>query len=830
MCGICLRVDVCQSSSASAGAATTAAPATACRASLSVCRQLLGGSGAVAPSAGEPLTVPCGCGGGGRAAADKAPDAWLEEVKAAVARRGPDALGTVCTSVGGDGAVQAELFSSVLHMRGDGGVTAQPVSDAAAGVHLAWNGELYGTAEGGSGEPSHEANDTLMMLRSLVENVRCAEVQAGNHAGSFDAAVLRTLRAAQGPYAFVAVVKGCLYFGRDPLGRRSLLFAHSAGSGSGVGGLRVAVASVAPKGGGAFADVFSAANGGCVSEVPVGGVFKLEAVAAGGGGGSGGGVRRETTASVSFLPHGRPPLYDARAMAGLPVEDAEAGQASAVAVYAAALEESVRRRVVLAAAPSPAEASAAAAAAAAPDGPLLPSTGSRIGVLYSGGVDCAVVAALAHRHVPCAESIDLLNVSFGDFADRTPDRLSGRQGWKELKEACPGRVWNLIEVDVSRDDVLESAEHIAGLVHPAQTVMDVNIGSALWFGARGVGVLVPQEDSATLAPAPPSLQRLSKKPRLDADADADAAAASAASPAAVHDADFTFLVDALQQEVPAGGGRPFISLSDLSKQHPLPFRQAGCKKAGEYLRRAARAGRIEVRAGTGKGNTELFAGTLGAAARAAAAEAAEGSGARAASRAAARVRSSARVLLVGMGADETLGGYARYRTAFNAAAGGGEGAGFAALAGEMQGDFERLWRRNLGRDDRVVSDQAREARFPFLDEALLATVGRLPLRAVCNPRLPLGVGDKILVREAAARAGLPSAAALQKRAIQFGTRLANSRVDGTAQVSQDNVRASVEACMNPAALKRRVEEAAATTERQSEATATAAAAAPVAAT
>jgi hypothetical protein len=55
--------------------------------------------------------------------------------------------------------------------------------------------------------------------------------------------------------------------------------------------------------------------------------------------------------------------------------------------------------------------------------------------------------------------------------------------------------------------------------------------------------------------------------------------------------------------------------------------------------------------------------------------------------------SSARVLLSGLGADELCGGYARYRTAFYR---GGE----AAARASMKADVDRIWLRNLGRDDR----------------------------------------------------------------------------------------------------------------------------------
>jgi len=40
------------------------------------------------------------------------------------------------------------------------------------------------------------------------------------------------------------------------------------------------------------------------------------------------------------------------------------------------------------------------------------SDSSKVGILFSGGLDCMCLAALADRYVPKHEPIDLLNVSF----------------------------------------------------------------------------------------------------------------------------------------------------------------------------------------------------------------------------------------------------------------------------------------------------------------------------------------------------------------------------------------------------------------------------------
>ena len=81
--------------------------------------------------------------------------------------------------------------------------------------------------------------------------------------------------------------------------------------------------------------------------------------------------------------------------------------------------------------------------------------------------------------------------------------------------------------------------------------------------------------------------------------------------------------------------------------------------------------------------------------------------------------SQARVLLVGHGADEILGGYARHRAAL-------QNGGWPRLLQEMELDYSRLWKRNLGRDDRVLSDCAREARHPYLDEEFSTWIRSLP--------------------------------------------------------------------------------------------------------
>jgi hypothetical protein len=124
----------------------------------------------------------------------------------------------------------------------------------------------------------------------------------------------------------------------------------------------------------------------------------------------------------------------------------------------------------------------------------------RFAVLFSGGLDCTVLARIAHDIVPANQCIDLLNVAFENprviqaarrgpgainrvnrdiqnqkAIDSTyeaslrteacemspsavaasdpkwayescPDRITGRNALRELQQVCPGRKWNFVAV------------------------------------------------------------------------------------------------------------------------------------------------------------------------------------------------------------------------------------------------------------------------------------------------------------------------------------------------------------------------------------------------
>lgn len=90
-------------------------------------------------------------------------------------------------------------------------------------------------------------------------------------------------------------------------------------------------------------------------------------------------------------------------------------------------------------------------------------------MLFSGGLDCTVMARMCHDITPLAQGIDLINVAFEnprvaanaqklrgqedsgsfDIYEACPDRITGRKSFAELQEVCPGRAWKFLAVRLS---------------------------------------------------------------------------------------------------------------------------------------------------------------------------------------------------------------------------------------------------------------------------------------------------------------------------------------------------------------------------------------------
>lgn len=153
-----------------------------------------------------------------------------ENLREALVNRGPDFLGqstrTLSSAEGPD--VSLTFTSTVLALRGDH-LAQQPFQQPENGSVLCWNGEAWKI----DGQVV-DGNDGEEIFARLSSNTTPQTELRRTH-------TIAVLRQIQGPFAFLYydALGKCLYYGRDRLGRRSLLVNRSEA----VGG--IALSSVA---------------------------------------------------------------------------------------------------------------------------------------------------------------------------------------------------------------------------------------------------------------------------------------------------------------------------------------------------------------------------------------------------------------------------------------------------------------------------------------------------------------------------------------------------------------------------------------------------------
>ncbi|KAG5950217.1 hypothetical protein E4U53_005366 [Claviceps sorghi] len=526
--------------------------------------------------------------------------------------RGPDHHGTVTTCLDQARGTTLALTSTVLSLRGDH-VAEQPFVDGATGSVLCWNGEAWRIrgreVRGNDGEA----------IMSLL-----GEASRARRAGDDDTSVLRVLRDIEGPFAFIYYDKaaGRLFYGRDRLGRRSLLV----------------------RTGGPFvlASIADACAAGDWAEVEADGVYVLELPGA-----------EDKRPLGECVPVRHDWVDDDSFISGIGLFNSAVPRQEVCLTRHSGVVEQLHRRLVE---------SLRLRVLQVPLPPGASTTDARVAVLFSGGLDCTVLARLASDLLPGDEPVDLLNVAFEnpriaaqhrglpqeELYELCPDRITGRKSFAELVRTCPARRFRLVTINVPFTLASDHRPEVVELMYPHKTEMDLSIAFALYFAARGDGLCQTGMDAR--------------------------------------------------------------------QAHPY--------------------------------------------------------------------KTTARVLLSGLGADELFGGYTRHATSYHRR-------GYEGLVDELRLDVSRLGKRNLGRDDRVMAHWEKEVRFPYLDEDLVRWAIGLPVWDKCDFAHPEAEAEalpepgKRILRLVAHELGMREVAREKKRAIQFGARTAkmeSGKVKGTTLI------------------------------------------------
>jgi asparagine synthetase B (glutamine-hydrolysing) len=706
--------------------------------------------------------------------------------------------------------LELTLYASVLHMRG---YKLLPQPYCTPGYSFCWNGECYAHDHPAAAsilvsppfdvaEEKYEeiTSDTVKVMELIQHELLSMEDEKQQ-----EQALANALSHVQGEYSFIfynhgpqqqgrdhnqgldqqsslplqsseendAVEHGnaCIYFGRDPLGRRSLLMSytetnppqrlkvqeHSHGTDRSDDNITIAldasfvISSVAPYQQTTSEGKINTGTGFKpflnMEEIPAGRVYRLDLC----------------TGQLSFVPIipstaiGHPssmnlPLLPNSSWNTLFNKDVSPHLLQAAQKLHHCLNQAVRRRVIHA--PVPLSMNTGGSTS------IPTNNQATVAVLFSGGVDSVVLAALSHEHVPIDQPIDLINVAFAsstssqhqhqeDPYSSSPDRQAALLSYEEMIHKFPTRKWRFIAVNVDYAEVLREEAGICQLLHPLSSTMDFNIGTAFWFATRGYGEVVSilgddgggmngrQEhlrfaavgtesgagDCATIRVQEEKILRCGTTGcQRKAREECTFHVCNVCCSSTFHRRINQFL-----------GGR-----ADLC---PFHNHHRSSKKNKNETKKNKKEHRVNAKADK---NHRTFPQTK---------------------KKGMMYTSRARVVLVGIGADEQMAGYGRHRVTY-------ERGGYEALRLELKMEKSRLWTRNLGRDDRCISHHGKEARFPFLDENVVGYLNSLDVTDLCDMSKPQGLGDKMILRLVAKHIGVTQCSGLVKRAIQFGSRIA----------------------------------------------------------
>ncbi|KAI3404519.2 hypothetical protein KGF56_002711 [Candida oxycetoniae] len=117
---------------------------------------------------------------------------------------------------------------------------------------------------------------------------------------------------------------------------------------------------------------------------------------------------------------------------------------------------------------------------------------SVLAVLFSGGLDCTIITKLICEVIKeDHSSLDLLTVGFENprtlqTPDMNPDRKLATKSWFHLSKMFPGLKINLVEINVDYKSWLQHKSRVRELMYPCNTEMDLSIAIAFYFASSTI--------------------------------------------------------------------------------------------------------------------------------------------------------------------------------------------------------------------------------------------------------------------------------------------------------------------------------------------------------